>query len=63
MCSKPSLVEKNDYRVNEETRNGDTRKTQIVFAISMEKLHTRIRLQLATQKPFRELLNVKLFKR
>ena len=40
MFSKPSLVEKSDYRVNEETRNGDTRKTQIVFAISMEKLHT-----------------------
>ena len=47
MCSKSSLVEKNDYRDwndyrndYEETRNRDTRKTQIVFAISMEKLHT-----------------------
>ena len=34
-CSKPSLVEKTGYR-----ENGDTRKAQIVFAISMEKLHT-----------------------
>ena len=36
-CSKSSLVEKTGYRENGETRN---RETQIVFAISMEKLHT-----------------------
>ena len=39
-CSKPSLVEKTGYRENGEKGNGDTRKAQIVFAISMEKLHT-----------------------
>ena len=32
-CSKTSLVEKTDYRENRRTRNGDTRRAQIVFAI------------------------------
>ena len=32
-CSKTSLVEKAGFRENGETRNGDTRKEQIVFAI------------------------------
>ena len=36
-CSKPLLVQKTGYRENGETRNG---VEQIVFAISMEKLHT-----------------------
>ena len=35
-CSKPSLVEKTGYRENGETRNGDTRKEKIVFAISQK---------------------------
>ena len=30
---KTSLVEKKGYRENRDTRNGDTRKMQIVFAI------------------------------
>ena len=39
-CSKTSLVEKTVYREIGEKRNGDKKKAQIVFAISMEKLHT-----------------------
>ena len=54
-CSKSSLVEKKVYRENGETRNGDTRKAQVVFII-------RTPLQLVIQKPFCERLNVKLFK-
>ena len=38
-CSKTLLVEKTGYRENGEKINGGTRKAQIVFAISMEKLH------------------------
>ena len=43
-CSKTLLVEKTGYRENGEKRNGGTRKAQIVFAISMEKLHA-VRLE------------------
>ena len=38
--SKTSFVEKTGYKENGEKRDGDIRKAQIVFAISMEKLHT-----------------------
>ena len=39
-CSKTSFVEETGYTENGKQRNGDTRKAHLVFAISMEKLHT-----------------------
>ena len=59
----PVLVEKNGYRENGETRNGDSPNSFCYQHGETPYYQIRIRLQLVIQKPFCELLNVKLFKR